>query len=78
LVFRPGQPFSGPIQKEDGELVTRRLATDATTDEAVAPRRVQKALPTAGVSSNRDWDEVARDLERIRRGSRPTPTIEDL
>jgi hypothetical protein len=78
LVVRPGQPLIGiPFEDEEGEGVVY-FAGEPEMDEETRQRSIQVALDLAGAWSHMDWDEMERELDRIRHESKPTPPITDL
>ena len=49
---------------------------DALQEEmTISSRSIQKVLDLAGAWSDLDWDDVERELYRIRHESKPTPPI---
>ena len=79
LSILPGEPLIGlPLPDEDGNETFRFFADEAAAEEAAGPYRHAGASDLAGVWSDLDWDEMERELDRIRHESTPTPPIDDL
>jgi len=77
FITQPDQPLIGIISKENGREVVRYFTEEKEkqTDSIVSVRGIQKALKLAGSWSDLDWDDVERELYRIRHESKPTPPI---
>ena len=77
FITQRDQPLIGIITKEGGREVVRYFTEEREkqTDSIAAVRGIQKALKLAGSWSDLDWDDVERELYRIRHESKPTPPI---
>jgi hypothetical protein len=74
LTVPSNQPLIGVIEQQDGQEVTRYFTEEP---EAVpADDAAQAALGVIGAWSDLDWDEMERELDRIRHESPPTPPID--
>ena len=78
LAVRSDQPLIGVILREGGEDVTCYFADEKDADAAVADSALKKALSAIGAWSDLDWDDMERELHRIRHESKPTLPITDL
>jgi len=78
LVVRDDQPLIGVIVEEDGEEVTRYFTDEEAARAAQGDTGTRAALRVVGAWADLDWEETARELDRIRHESKPTPPIEDL
>jgi hypothetical protein len=76
LTARRGQPLIGIVATENGHPVTRYFTEEDAADNAVAERRLRRALGAIGALSDLDWDEMETDLDCIRHASQPTPPID--
>jgi hypothetical protein len=70
------QPLIGIPFQENGKEVIRYFSEEAVADKAVAEDAKQKALRLAGAWSDLDWEDMEKELDRIRHESKPTPPIE--
>ena len=75
FVTQQNQPLIGIILREKGQEVVHYFAEEAQADAAISSRSIQKALSLAGKWSDLDWDEMERELDRIRHEIQPTPPI---
>jgi len=79
LTILPDQPLIGlPLPNEDGNVTFHYFADEAAAEEAARPYRVANPSELAGIWSHFDWDEMERELDRIRHESVPTPPIDDV
>jgi hypothetical protein len=69
------QPLIGVIFREKGQEIVHYFAEEADADAASSSRTIQEALSLAGAWSDLSWEEVEKDLHRIRHESNPTPPI---
>jgi hypothetical protein len=69
------QPLIGVILQESGQEVVRYFAEEADADAAISSSAIQGVLNLAGVWSDLSWEEVEKDLYRIRHESNPTPPL---
>jgi len=69
------QPLIGVILQESGQEVVRYFAEDADADAATSSSAIQGVLNLAGAWSDLNWEEVEKDLYRIRHESNPTPPL---
>lgn len=76
IAVRRGQPLIGIPFQENGREVVRYFADEDAADAATADQDIQAALGAIGAWSDLDWDQMERDLDRIRHESRPTPPID--
>jgi hypothetical protein len=77
LIARADQPLIGVVLSNEDESVAY-FADEASADAMLSQRATQRALAAIGAWSHLDWDEVEKEIDRIRHESRPTPPIEDL
>ncbi len=70
------QPLIGIPFEENGKQVVRYFSEEKQADEAVSADTTQEALDLAGAWSDLDWQEMVKELDRIRHESKPTPPIE--
>ncbi len=78
LIVESDQPLIGVVLEENGHEVTRYFADEASADAATSNVVTQAALRAIGAWSALGWEEIERELDRIRHESRPTPPITDL
>ncbi|TME00888.1 MAG: hypothetical protein E6I80_24220 [Chloroflexi bacterium] len=69
------RPLIGVIFREKGQEIVHYFAEEADADAASSSRTIQEALSLAGAWSDLSWEEVEKDLHRIRHESNPTPPI---
>ena len=69
------QPLIGVILQESGQEIVRYFAEEADADAATSLSAVQRVLNLAGAWSDLSWEEVEKDLYRIRHESSPTPPL---
>ena len=70
------QPLIGIPFRENGKEVIRYFSEEEQADQAVSENVTKEALRLAGAWSDLDWDEMEKELDRIRHESKPTPPIE--
>lgn len=70
------QPLIGIPFREHGKEVIRYFSEEEQADKAVSEDMTKQALRLAGAWSDLDWDEMEKELDRIRHESKPTPPIE--
>ena len=70
------QPLIGIPFQEHGKEVIRYFSEEEQADKAVSEDTTKQALRLAGAWSDLDWDEMEKELDRIRHQSKPTPPIE--
>ncbi len=70
------QPLIGIPMEENGKQVVRYFSEEEQADKAVSENATQKALSLAGAWSDLDWEDMEKELDRIRHESKPTPPIE--
>ena len=78
MTVGPGQPLIGIPFDDNGQTVVHYFADEAEADAATSQRSLEDALVLAGAWADLDWEEAQVELERIRRGSSPTPPITRL
>ncbi len=66
------QPLIGIPFEENGKEVVRYFSEETEADKAISEDVTQTALHLAGAWSDLDWDEMERELDRIRHESKPT------
>jgi len=76
LTVPAGQPLIGVFVREGTREYVRYFAGDAAADAALGEGAGQHALRVAGAWSDLDWEDMAAELERIRRESRPSDSIQ--
>jgi hypothetical protein len=54
---------------------TRYFAEETAADTAVSPSSTDEALAVAGAWSDLSWEDMERDLDRIRHDSQPSLPI---
>ncbi len=69
------QPLIGVIMQESGQEVVRYFAEEADADAATSSSAIQGILNLAGAWSDLSWEEVEKDLYRIRHENNPTPPL---
>jgi len=69
------QPLIGIPFEEKGKEVVRYFSEEALADRAISNDATEEALRLAGAWSDLSWDEMERELDRIRHESKPTPPI---
>ena len=70
------QPLISIPFQENGKEVIRYFSEEEVADKAVSDDTTRKALRLAGAWSDLDWEDMAKELDRIRHESKPTPPIE--
>ncbi len=70
------QPLIGIPMEENGKQVVRYFSEEEQANKAVSESATQKALNLAGAWSDLDWEDMEKELDRIRHESKPTPPIE--
>jgi len=70
------QPLIGIPFEENGKEVVRYFSEETQADNAVSDDATQTALHLAGAWSDLSWEEMERELDRIRHESTPTPPLE--
>lgn len=70
------QPLIGIPFQENGKEVIRYFSEEKVADKVVSEDATKKALSLAGAWSDLDFDEMIKELDRIRHESKPTPSIE--
>jgi hypothetical protein len=70
------QPLIGIPFEENGQEVVRYFSEETQAEKAVSEDATKSALELAGAWSDLDWDEMVKELDRIRHQSKPTPPIE--
>ena len=76
LTLASNQPLIGIPFEENGKEVVRYFSEEAQADRAVSDETTQKALSLAGAWSDLDWNDMQKELDRIRHESQPTPPME--
>ena len=76
LIVRKDEELIAIPMELDGEEVTCYFVDDAEDAGAPSDASLERALSLAGAWSDLDWNEMARELDRIRHESKPTPPIE--
>ena len=69
------QPLIGVILQESGQEVVRYFAEEADADAATSSSAIQGILNLAGAWSDLNWEEVEKDLYRIRHESKPSSPL---
>ena len=69
------QPLIGIPFRENGKEVIRYFSEEEQADKAVSKDVTQEALRLAGAWSDLRWEDMERELDRIRHESDPTPPI---
>jgi hypothetical protein len=75
FMARGNQPLIGVFRQEKGREIVQYFSDEVEADEASSLRGVREALRLSGAWSDLNWDEVEKELYRIRRESQPTPPI---
>lgn len=75
FMARGNQPLIGVFRQEKGREIVQYFSDEAEADEASSLRGIREALSLAGAWSDLNWDEVEKELYRIRHESQPTPPI---
>lgn len=75
FMARANLPLIGVFRREKGREIVHCFADEAEADEASSLQRIREALSLAGAWSDLNWDEVEKELYRIRHESQPTPPI---
>ena len=70
------QPLIGIPFEENGKEVVRYFSEETQADNAVSDDATQTALNLAGAWSDISWEEMEKELDRIRHESKPTPPFE--
>ncbi len=70
------QPLIGIPFEENGKEVVRYFSEETQADKAVSDDATQTALNLAGAWSDLSWEEMEKELDRIRHESKPTPPFE--
>lgn len=70
------QPLIGIPFEENGKEVVRYFSEESQADKAVSDDATQTALNLAGAWSDLSWEEMEKELDRIRHESKPTPPLE--
>ncbi len=73
FITRGNQPLIGVFRQEKGREIVQYFSDEAEADEASSLREIREALRLAGAWSDLNWDEVEKELYRIRHESQPTP-----
>ena len=76
ITARSTEPLIAIPIDEDGEEKVRYFVDEADADAAMTDEDLQASLAAIGAWSDLDWDELADELDRIRRDSKPTPPID--
>lgn len=69
------QPLTAVLTEDGGRQVVRYSTADHEP-AGDADARLKAALAVIGAWSDLDWDELSRDLDRIRHENPPTPPVE--
>ncbi|MBI2907243.1 MAG: hypothetical protein HYX92_06260 [Chloroflexi bacterium] len=75
LLVRSDQPLIGVILEERGQEVVRYFADEAEADAAIPPGAAQDALSLAGAWNDLSWDEMEKELDRLRHENPPSPPL---
>ena len=75
LVAPDDRPLIGVVEREGDRDVVRYFTDEEEASAATPPASVQRALRLLGAWSDLDWDEAVAELDRIRHGNPPTPSI---
>ncbi len=70
------QPLIGIPFEENGREVVRYFSEETQADKAVSKDATQTALDLAGAWSDLSWEEMEKELDRIRHESKPIPPLE--
>lgn len=77
ILARSDQPLIGIITEQNGQEMVRYFADEQAADAAASKDNVRRALELIGAWRGlMDWEDVERDLDRIRHESEPTPPVE--
>ena len=77
ILARSDQPLIGIITEQDGQEMVHYFADEQAADAAASKDNVRRVLELIGAWRNlMDWEDVERDLDRIRHESEPTPPVE--
>ena len=77
ILVRSDQPLIGIITERNGQEMVHYFADEQAADAASGKDHVRKALELIGAWRGlMDWEDVERDLDRIRHESEPTPPVE--
>jgi hypothetical protein len=59
-----------------GKEIVRYFSEETQADKAVLENATQTALDLAGAWSDLSWEDMEKELDRIRHESKPTPPLE--
>ena len=77
ILARSDQPLIGIITERNSQEMVHYFADEQAADDASGKDHVRKALELIGAWRGlMDWEDVERDLDRIRHESEPTPPVE--
>jgi hypothetical protein len=65
----------GLFLEVEGRPTVQYFTSFEAAERAVPATATQEALDLAGVWSDMDWDEMMRELDRIRHESTPSPPL---
>ena len=75
VLVQDGGPLIGIFVDEDGREAVRYFSSEEAADQAIPSGATEEALALAGAWRDLDWDTLARELDRIRHESPPSPPI---
>lgn len=75
LVVSKDEPLIGILLEENGHEVTLFFSNEEEATRAVSATSRLEALELAGAWKDLDWDQMAKELDRIRHDSPPSPPI---
>ena len=75
LIVASGEPLIGIPFEEDGRVVVKYFCSEEEADKATAADSPEGALALAGAWADLDWDDMERELDRIRHESPPSAPI---
>ncbi len=69
------QPLIGLMDEQNGQEVVIYFAEESESTISVSHAVIQDALNLVGVWGDLDWQELERELDRIRREAPPSPPL---
>lgn len=76
LLARLHQPLIGVVDVDGSEETVRYFCAVQEADDALTTEAPDDERSLAGIWSHLSWDDMVRELDRIRHDSVPTPPIE--
>ncbi len=69
------EPLIGLIDEENGQEVVIYFTEEQADGQAASKQAIQDALRLAGAWKDLNWEEMERELDRIRHESPPSPPL---